>query len=211
MEPGTRLLATLVALLCPLLPCPGAAQETASPPPDVTTPAGRAEILVVPDGREPSRMASPRAHADGLAPGPRAAVLPPPARARRGHATWRDWVTEALAPDAPDPYERFRRVFEERVHAPGSPFARRPARTEPVAGALPSREDSDLDLPQFLPIQLREDILRAEARLQELRTLLFGQRGIIRLGEGDASGHSRLRLNLQYDPDPGVRFVLLTR
>lgn len=79
-----------------------------------------------------------------------------------------------------------------------------------AADALPSGDASNLDLPGFLPVRLRHDLHRMEAGIRELRTVLFGHRGIFRLGEDEASGASRFRLNLQYDPEPGLRFVLLT-
>lgn len=79
-----------------------------------------------------------------------------------------------------------------------------------AAEALPSGDAPRVDLPDFLPVRLRHDLHRMEAGIRELRTVLFGQRGIFRLGEDEASGSSRFRLNLQYDPDPGLRFVLLT-
>lgn len=212
MTSRNGLLATLVALLCPLLPCSAAAQETsASPPPDPTSIDRAPEILVTVDGR-----AAPRSGARPVGlrtmrsmAGVASTGLPRTERVRRAPSSWGQWVTDALTPDAPDPYEHFREVFEKRVHAPGSPFAR--SVTRKAAGALPSGEGSDLDLPEFLPVRLREDILRTEERIQEIRTLLFGQRGIFRLGRDQESGHSRFRLNLQYAPEPGLRFVLLTR
>lgn len=212
MVPHIRLLATLVAFVCPLLPRCGAAQETTSPPPDLGSLDRGSEIVVTVDGPRSSRATVRRAGLDAVRPaavGAAVLELRRPERARRSASSWGDWVAEALTPDAPDAYERFREVFEQRLRAPGSPFARSEARD--AARGLPSDGGSDLDLPEFLPIRLREDILRAEARIQELRTVLFGQRGIFRLGEDEESGHSRFRLNLQYDPDPGFRFVLLTR
>jgi hypothetical protein len=104
--------------------------------------------------------------------------------------------------------------WQQRVRTALTPGAEGGARAR-LAGddafeALPSGDASTLELPSFLPLRLRNDLHRMETRIRELRTVLFGHRGIFRLGENEESGASRFRLNLQYDPEPGLRFVLLT-
>ncbi len=73
-------------------------------------------------------------------------------------------------------------------------------------------DEPDLgSLEDFLPAALCRDLLRLRAEVREARRVLFGRRGIVRLGtvESDQEA-SRLRLNLQYSPDPGIRFTLVT-
>ena len=66
-------------------------------------------------------------------------------------------------------------------------------------------------LGDVLPRELCRDLLRLRGQVREARRVLFGQRGIVRLGEMGAEGEkSRMRLNLQYSPDPGIRFTLVT-
>lgn len=85
----------------------------------------------------------------------------------------------------------------------------------PVGGRQPAGDDVREpfgSLGEFLPRELRRDLLELRARIQRYRTVLFGTRGIVRWGEMDGSeGTSRLRLNLQADPDPGFRVTLVTR
>ena len=69
----------------------------------------------------------------------------------------------------------------------------------------------DLDLPEFLPWPLRRDLDDLRRRVQRVRTVLFGREGIVDVGRVDGTDLGRLRLNLQYDPRPGVRFVLVLR
>ena len=66
-------------------------------------------------------------------------------------------------------------------------------------------------LGEVLPDQLCRDLLRLRGRVRDARRVLFGQRGIVRLGQLDTAGEkARMRLNLQYSPDPGIRFTLVT-
>lgn len=67
------------------------------------------------------------------------------------------------------------------------------------------------DLPDFLPWALRRDLHDLRRRVQRARTVLFGRAGIVDMGRVGGSDLGRLRLNLQYDPHPGVRFVLVLR
>lgn len=73
-------------------------------------------------------------------------------------------------------------------------------------------DEPDLgSLDDFLPAALCRDLLRLRAQVQEARRVLFGRRGIVRLGNVESDEEaSRLRLNLQYSPDPGIRFTLVT-
>lgn len=78
---------------------------------------------------------------------------------------------------------------------------RRTAGDEPDLGSLDD----------FLPAALCRDLLRLRAQVQDMRRVLFGRRGIVRLGSVESDEQtSRLRLNLQYSPDPGIRFTLVT-
>lgn len=77
----------------------------------------------------------------------------------------------------------------------------------PAAGT--SREDPDL--PEFLPWALRRDLRELRRRVRRARDILFGTEGIVDVGRMEGADVGRLRLNLQYDPDPGIRFVLLLR
>lgn len=67
-------------------------------------------------------------------------------------------------------------------------------------------------LGDVLPRGLCRDLLELRARIRRYRTVLFGQRGILRWGEVEGGeGHGRVRLNLQADPHPGLRVTLVTR
>lgn len=66
-------------------------------------------------------------------------------------------------------------------------------------------------LGDVLPRELCRDLVELKARIRRYRSVLFGHRGILRWGELDGSKEiSRLRLNLQADPHPGVRVTLVT-
>lgn len=79
------------------------------------------------------------------------------------------------------------------------------------AGAEDARESLG-SLGDVLPRELCRDLLELRARVQRYRTVLFGDRGILRWGRLEGpGGRSRLRLNLQADPDPGFRVTLVTR
>mgnify|MGYP006292587363 CR=1 FL=1 len=80
---------------------------------------------------------------------------------------------------------------------------------QPASGG--ATEGEDLDLPEFLPWPLRRDLDDLRRRVQRVRTVLFGREGIVDVGRVDGTDLGRLRLNLQYDPRPGVRFVLVLR
>ncbi len=77
----------------------------------------------------------------------------------------------------------------------------------------PDGPSPDLDsLRDLLPRALYHDVLRLRDRVVRARSHVFGRRGIVSLGEADDDGEvGRLRLNLQYDPDPGIRVTLVTR
>lgn len=81
-----------------------------------------------------------------------------------------------------------------------------------LASKRPADEEADLgSLDDFLPDQLGRDLLRLRSQVQDAREVLFGRRGIVRLGSPESSGGaSRLRMNLQWSPDPGIRFTLVT-
>lgn len=67
-------------------------------------------------------------------------------------------------------------------------------------------------LGDVLPRELLRDLLELHARVRRYRTVLFGDRGIVRWGELEGAPRaSRLRLNLQADPHPGLRLTLVTR
>lgn len=73
-----------------------------------------------------------------------------------------------------------------------------------------AREDLG-GLGDVLPRKLLRDLLELQARIQRYRTVLFGDRGIVRWGELEGAPEaSRLRLNLQADPHPGLRVTLVT-
>lgn len=91
-----------------------------------------------------------------------------------------------------------------------------PHREDLAAPPAPSTaEDADQSLGSLgdvLPRGLCRDLRELRARIQRYRTVLFGQRGILRWGELEGSeDQSRVRLNLQADPQPGVRVTLVTR
>lgn len=69
----------------------------------------------------------------------------------------------------------------------------------------------EMDVPGFLPPGLRSDLVELKADLEELATVVFGRKGIVRFGRVGETDQPRLRLNLQADPHPGLSFVLLTR
>lgn len=80
-----------------------------------------------------------------------------------------------------------------------------------LATRVPSEREPDLgSLDDFLPEPLCRDLLRLRSQVQDARKVLFGRRGIVRLGSQPDGEGSRLRLNLQYSPDPGIRFTLVT-
>lgn len=119
------------------------------------------------------------------------------------------------ATSAPGPRQHPRLAFPAGP-APGSwlPAARDAvfALTGPPEGA-PADVREDLGgLGDVLPRELLRDLLELRARVQRYRTLLFGDRGIVRWGELEGTPEaSRLRLNLQADPHPGLRVTLVTR
>lgn len=86
---------------------------------------------------------------------------------------------------------------------------------ERAAPGEPDAEDGRESLGSLgdvLPRGLCRDLLELRDRIQRFRTVLFGQRGILRWGDVEGSeGHSRIRLNLQADPHPGLRVTLITR
>lgn len=180
MESCVRRVATLLVLSCPFLWSSGAAQESSASASDFPSLERASELLA---GLRDEAPASPAI---------RSTNMEDPRRTIGSAGSWWQRARAALAHASP--------VGGERDRAAGGD----------AADALPSGEASTLELPGFLPVRLRHDLHRMEAGIRELRTLLFGHRGIFRLGEDDASGASRFRLNLQYDPDPGLRFVLLT-
>lgn len=180
MESSVRLVATLMVLSCPFLSSAGAAQEPPASPSDLPSLDRAPELLDAVQGEAPASPSFRHASLEA----PRMGSSAP-----GGH--WRQHARTALA-----------------RAAPVGDFAR-PAGDD-AADALPSGDASKLNLPSFLPVRLRNDLHRMEAGIRELRTVLFGHRGIFRLGEDEESGASRFRLNLQYDPEPGLRFVLLT-
>lgn len=81
----------------------------------------------------------------------------------------------------------------------------------PRAAPADAREDLG-GLGDVLPRELLHDLMELRARVRRYGTLLFGDRGIVRWGELEgAPAASRLRLNLQADPHPGLRVTLVTR
>lgn len=180
MKSCVRRAAALLVLSCPFLWSSGSAQEATASPSDLPTLERAPELLDAVRDEVP------------VGPDIRRASLKD-ARATNGPTASR----------------------EQRVRTPMTNGASagvdraRPADGE-AADAVSSGEDSKLELPSFLPLRLRHDLQRMETKIRELRTVLFGDRGIVRLGEDEESGASRFRLNLQYDPEPGLRFVLLT-
>lgn len=81
----------------------------------------------------------------------------------------------------------------------------------PEGAPAEGREDLG-GLGDVLPRELLRDLLELQARVRRYRTLLFGHRGIVRWGELEGAPEaSRLRLNLQADPHPGLRVTLVTR
>lgn len=76
-----------------------------------------------------------------------------------------------------------------------------------TAGPGPDLES----LRDFLPNSLFRDVVELRDRVVRVRSRLFGRRGIVSLGRTDEGGElGRVRLNLQYDPDPGIRVTLVT-
>lgn len=73
-------------------------------------------------------------------------------------------------------------------------------------------EGPDLEsLRDFLPPRLYADVVELKNRVIRVRHRLFGREGIVSVGRADDGGEvGRLRLNLQYDPDPGVRVTIVT-
>lgn len=66
-------------------------------------------------------------------------------------------------------------------------------------------------LRDFLPDALYRDVLELKDRVIRLRSRVFGREGIVSLGRAGREGDlGRLRLNLQYSPDPGIRVTLVT-
>jgi len=57
--------------------------------------------------------------------------------------------------------------------------------------------------------ELGLEIERVERSVREVRRAVFGSRGVLGLGPRSGEGGGLVRLRLQYDPDPGVRFVVL--
>lgn len=180
MKTCVRRVATLLVLSCPVLWSSGAAQESAASSSDLSSLDRAPELLDAVRGEASASSAI------------RGASLEAPRVASGRAASWRQRAGATLARATP---------------IRGEPA--RPAGGD-AAEALPSGDVSTLELPGFLPVRLRHDLRRMETRIRELRTVLFGHRGILRLGEDEESGTSRFRLNLQYDPEPGLRFVLLT-
>lgn len=80
----------------------------------------------------------------------------------------------------------------------------------PSSGEEPGPDLSSLR--DFLPRGLYHDVLELRDRVVKVRSRVFGRRGIVSVGEADEEGEvGRLRLNLQYSPDPGIRVTLITR
>lgn len=81
-------------------------------------------------------------------------------------------------------------------------------------GGPPSGEDPGSGLSSlrdFLPFSLYRDVVELRDRVVRVRSRVFGRRGIVSLGRADEDGEvGRLRLNLQYSPDPGIRVTLVT-
>lgn len=71
----------------------------------------------------------------------------------------------------------------------------------------------DLDsLREFLPNALYRDVLELRDRVVRVRSRVFGREGIVSFGQVGREGDlGRIRLNLQYSPDPGIRVTLVTR
>lgn len=93
-----------------------------------------------------------------------------------------------------------------------------PAARDAVFALAGPPEDAPADARQdlgglgdVLPRELLRDLLELRARVQRYRTMLFGDRGIVRWGELEGAPEAgRLRLNLQADPHPGLRVTLVT-
>lgn len=82
------------------------------------------------------------------------------------------------------------------------------------SGNAPDGRSSAGDLGDFrdvLPPALLDDIVRLRDRVVRMRSRVFGRRGIVSFGQVEGSESlGRLRVNLQYEPDPGFRVTLIT-
>lgn len=157
--------------------------------PAVTAPASAQEVVLAFAGhgaygpRAP--LDAPRVVVEGVPDGHETPLVP------------LEEVPVAVAPPSPEPGSSFG-VLERVVVTLAEP---RSSDDEPDLGSLGD----------VLPAPLCRDLLRLRSRVQSARQVLFGQRGILRLGDvGPDDERSRLRLNLQYSPDPGIRFTIVT-
>lgn len=61
-----------------------------------------------------------------------------------------------------------------------------------------------------LPSGLHGEVRTLTRQVREIGDCLFGTDGMVSMGTVEETGQPRLRLNLQYEPEPGLRLTLLT-
>ena len=145
-------------------------------------------LLAAPAEGQSARPVAASVSPDMRAVSPRA--VPEVARARSGPGP----IPTARLPAAPDAADvLLSRTFSE-------PSANRAS--GPDLGSLRD----------FLPAALFRDVVELRDRAIRVRSRLFGRRGIVSFGGAGEDGDlGRVRVNLQYDPDPGIRVTLITR
>ena len=145
-------------------------------------------LLTVPAEGQSARPPAARVSPDIRAVSPRA--VPEVARARSA----REAIPTARLPAAPDAAD----VLLSRTLS------------EPSASRAPGPDLGSLR--DFLPAALFRDVVELRDRAIRVRSRLFGRRGIVSFGgAGEGGDLGRIRVNLQYDPDPGIRVTLVTR
>lgn len=180
--PVTLLIVAVSLCVCSTAAARASAQEV------VLALSAEPEVGVALSGRpSPSAPEVPALEMDGRAPDLGPAAEPPARPATEGDSP-------VGTPDA-----------SRRVPESTSAVLRAPRTSDPD-------DETDLgSLGDVLPDPLCRDLILLQSRVQRARRVLFGRRGILRLGSvGPDDDSSRLRLNLQYSPDPGIRFTLVT-
>lgn len=141
-------------------------------------------------------------HAQSHRPAPSS---PPPARPAVEAS-----VAPALAHASPEaaPIER---IVGPRFVAPGPGELLLARALEGAPGGRGTGSDLS-SLRDLLPGPLYHDMVELRDRVVRVRSRVFGRRGIFSLGQaGEEDDVGRLRVNLQYSPDPGIRVTLITR
>lgn len=117
--------------------------------------------------------------------------------------------TRGVVPGIPDPLSPTVLDAVLAFAAPAS--AAGEALSAPPGATSEDPRESLGSLADVIPRALSRDLLALKARILEARAVLFGRKGIVGFGQVEGSDRqSRIRLNLQAGPDPGVRVTLLT-